>query len=95
MKGKLNKIRGLVLLLLLMILSANSNLLFSIAKESEQSINTENIVATADVVLEKYINYENETGKGLLVQYSVDEGTEYKNNENLCFTNVHFLFSYS
>lgn len=82
MKEKLNKIRGLIILLLLVVLSANSNLLFSIAKESEQSINTENIVATSNVVLEKYINYESETEKGLLMQYSVDVGTEYKNDEN-------------
>ncbi len=82
MKSKLNKIRGLILLLLLMVLSANSKFLVSVAGESEKSINTENIVATADAVLEKYINYENETEKGLLVQYGVDAGIEYKNNEN-------------
>lgn len=82
MKSKLNKIRGLILLLLLMVLSANSKFLVSVAGESEKSINTENIVATADAVLEKYINYEDGEQKGLLVQYGVDAGIEYKNNEN-------------
>lgn len=82
MKAKFKRLRGLILLLLLMVLSANSKFLMSVASESERSINKDNIATTSNVVLEKYINYEDGEQKGLLVQYSVDAGIEYKNNEN-------------
>ena len=81
MKGKIKKLRGILVLLLLMLLSANSKYIMSMAVESEISVNTENITPTANVVLEKYINYEKDGKKGLLVQYQVSAGTEYKNNE--------------
>ena len=52
MKAKFKRLRGLILLLLLMVLSANSKFLMSVASESEQSINKDNIATTSNVVLE-------------------------------------------
>ena len=83
MKGNFGKrVKQAIALLLLMILSASSKYFISVA--TEENLPQEEVIAKAQIEtnLEKYVNYDVDDKKGVLVQLGLETGIEYEKQEN-------------